>query len=131
MPDSVSNSAGIWAAMLTMSPVILFMPAVVPLPVETIVILSTLASGAASARTISGKAGDQFVDDGGLVVFLIRFGFHVHGPGFGFTFLEDDLGFGFTLRARIADACPSASIVSAASRLRPAFRCGVSRFPPV
>ena len=45
------------------------------------------------------QAGDQFVDDGGLVVFLIRFGFDVHGPRFGFAFLEDDLGFGFALSA--------------------------------
>ena len=54
MPESVSNSAGICAAISVMSPVILFMPAVAPLPVETMVILSTLASGAASARTTSG-----------------------------------------------------------------------------
>jgi len=33
IPDNVSNKAGICAAMLTMSPVTLFMPAEVPLPV--------------------------------------------------------------------------------------------------
>ena len=42
------------AAMEAMSPVILLIPALSPLPVETIVILSTLASGEASARTTSG-----------------------------------------------------------------------------
>src|SRR5258707_2349321 len=55
IPESDSNNAGTCAAMAAMSPVILLAPAVVPLPVETIVILSTLASGAAMARTISGK----------------------------------------------------------------------------
>src|SRR5439155_17321928 len=45
MPDSVSNSAGTCAAILVMSPVTLLMPAASPFPVETIVILSTFASG--------------------------------------------------------------------------------------
>src|SRR6266571_7274732 len=54
IPDKVSNSAGIWAAIAARSPVILLMPAESPLPVDTIVILSTLASGEASARTTSG-----------------------------------------------------------------------------
>ena len=49
MPESVSNSAGTCAAILVRSPVILFIPVASPLPVETTVILSTLASGAASA----------------------------------------------------------------------------------
>jgi len=40
---------------LVRSPVILFIPVASPLPVETTVILSTLARGAASARTTSGK----------------------------------------------------------------------------
>src|SRR5271165_6782411 len=55
MPESASNSAGTCAAMVVMSPVILFIPAVSPLPVETMVILSTLASGAARAFTMSGN----------------------------------------------------------------------------
>jgi len=55
IPDKVSNSAGICAAMLTMSPVILLMPAVPPLPVETTVILSTFDSGDANALTTSGR----------------------------------------------------------------------------
>src|SRR5712664_2174268 len=45
------------------------------------------------------QSGDEFVEHGGLVVFLEGFRLHVHGFGFGFTLLEDDLGFGFTLRA--------------------------------
>src|SRR6266478_3736289 len=44
------------------------------------------------------QAGDELVDDGGLVVFLVGLGLNVHGAGFGFALLEDDLGFGFTLR---------------------------------
>src|SRR5713101_5619050 len=59
MPDNVSNNAGICAAMVVMSPVILCMPAALPLPVETMVILSTLASGAARARTISGMLANS------------------------------------------------------------------------
>src|ERR1035441_4883402 len=55
MPESASNNAGTCAAMVVMSPVILFIPAVSPLPVETMVILSTLASGAARALTISAE----------------------------------------------------------------------------
>src|SRR5438552_9843653 len=54
MPDSVSNNAGTCAAILVISPVILFIPDASPLPVETIVILSTFASGLASAFTTSG-----------------------------------------------------------------------------
>src|SRR5215470_3399933 len=55
MPESVSNSAGTCAAIFAMSPVILFIPAASPLPVEITVILSTFASGLASALTTSGK----------------------------------------------------------------------------
>src|SRR5271157_1633933 len=55
MPESVSNSAGTCAAILVMSPVILFIPAASPLPVDTMVILSTFANGEASALTTSGK----------------------------------------------------------------------------
>src|SRR5205085_2736519 len=55
MPDSASNSAGTCAAILAMSPVILFTPAAEPSPVETIVILSICESGADIARTISGS----------------------------------------------------------------------------
>ncbi len=99
MPESVSNSAGICAAICVMSPVILCMPAESPLPVETMVILSTFASGAARARTTSGSPVMQLVDHRGLVPFLIGLGLHVHGLGFGFAFLQDDFGFGFTLRA--------------------------------
>ena len=76
-----------------------------PLPVDTMVILSTLASGAASARTISGMLRDQLVDDGGLVELLVGLGLHVHGLGFGFALLEDDLGFGFALRADGRGVC--------------------------
>ena len=54
MPERASNSAGAWAAILAMSAVSLFMPAESPSPVETMVILSTFARGAARARTISG-----------------------------------------------------------------------------
>ncbi len=43
--------------------------------------------------------GDQLVDDRSLVELLVGLGLHVHGAGFGVAFLEDDLGFGFTLRA--------------------------------
>src|SRR6266567_3489018 len=54
MPESVSKSAGTCAAILVMSPVILFIPDASPFPVETMVILSTLANGLASALTTSG-----------------------------------------------------------------------------
>src|SRR5262249_54012689 len=54
MPERDSNNAGTCAAICAMSPVILLAPAVEPLPVETMVILSTLASGWAMARTTSG-----------------------------------------------------------------------------
>src|ERR1043166_2575010 len=54
IPDSASNSAGTCAAIAVMSPVILCAPAVLASPVDTTVILSMLASGAASALTISG-----------------------------------------------------------------------------
>src|SRR6202011_6413768 len=47
MPESASNSAGTCAAILVMSPVSLYAPAASPLPVETIVTLSTLLSGSA------------------------------------------------------------------------------------
>src|SRR5215469_2330011 len=59
IPESVSNNAGICAAILVMSPVILFIPAASPFPVETIVILSTFASGAASAFTTSGMLANN------------------------------------------------------------------------
>jgi hypothetical protein len=42
-----------------MSPVILFIPEASPFPVETIVILSTFASGLASAFTISGMVANN------------------------------------------------------------------------
>src|SRR2546427_1565107 len=45
------------------------------------------------------ESGDEFVEHGGLVVLLEGFRLDVHGLGFGFAFLEDDFGFGFTLRA--------------------------------
>src|SRR5258706_408002 len=55
MPLNASNSAGTCAAIFAMSPVILLMPAESPLPVDTMVILSTCESGALIARTISGS----------------------------------------------------------------------------
>ena len=55
MPLSASKSAGTCAAILAMSPVILFTPAASPLPVETMVILSICESGADIARTTSGS----------------------------------------------------------------------------
>src|SRR5260370_35613370 len=42
MPLRASNNAGTCAAILVMSPVILFTPALLSLPVDTMVILSTL-----------------------------------------------------------------------------------------
>src|SRR5271168_2485998 len=54
-----------------------------------------LGQGAHDVR----HTGEEFVHDGGLVVFLESFGLDVHGLGFGFALLEDDFGFGFTLRA--------------------------------
>src|SRR5881227_2276754 len=59
MPESVSNRAGTCAAIFAMSPVILFIPAASPFPVETIVILSTFANGAANAFTISGMLANS------------------------------------------------------------------------
>ena len=82
-----------------MSPVILFMPAESPLPVETIVILSTLRQRRGQRPHDLRHAGDQLVDDRRLVELLVGLGLHVHRLGFGFALLEDDLGFGFALRA--------------------------------
>ncbi|MGH9536663.1 MAG: hypothetical protein ACRD3H_01995, partial [Terriglobales bacterium] len=76
----------------------MFIPDASLLPVETIVILSTLASGLARARNFR-HPGKQLVDDRSLVVLLVGLGFHVHGFGLGLAFLEDDLGFGFALSA--------------------------------
>src|ERR1700730_18342680 len=45
------------------------------------------------------QAGDQFVDHGGLVVFLVGFRLDVHRLGFRLALFEDDFGFGFALRA--------------------------------
>src|SRR5260370_28144492 len=45
------------------------------------------------------ESADEFVEDGSLVVLLEGFGLDVHGAGFRITLLEDDFGFGFTLRA--------------------------------
>src|SRR5437660_4143604 len=98
MPVSVSNNAGTWAAILVMSPVILFNPAASPLPVETTVILSTFATGLANAPHYLRQAGEQLVNHCGLVVLLISLGFDVHGLGFRFTFLENDLGLCLALR---------------------------------
>src|SRR5277367_6588396 len=53
-----------------------------------------LGQGAHDVR----HAGEEFVHDGGLVVFLEGFGLDVHGFGFRFALLEDDFGFGFALR---------------------------------
>ncbi len=91
-----------------------------PLPVETIVILSTLASGDGESPHDLRHIGDQLVDHRGLVVFLVGFGLHVHGLGFGLAFLEDDLGFGFALRAD-GGRRPSASAIQRAFRLRQRF----------
>src|SRR5947207_15705147 len=54
MPDSVSKSAGTCAAILVMSPVILFITDASPFPLDTMVILSTLANRLTSALTTSG-----------------------------------------------------------------------------
>src|SRR6516164_527945 len=53
IPLNASNKAGTCAAIFVISPVILFTPAAPSPPVETTVILSTLASGSAIARTTS------------------------------------------------------------------------------
>src|SRR6516165_8353861 len=45
------------------------------------------------------ETGEELVDDGGLVVFLEGFRLDVHRTGLGVALLEDDFGFGFTLRA--------------------------------
>src|SRR5258708_5780247 len=42
---------------------------------------------------------EQTVNHRRLVVFLISLGFHVHGLGFSFAFLEDNLGLSLALRA--------------------------------
>src|SRR5206468_7977643 len=55
MPESASKRAGTCAAILVTSPVSLYAPAASPLPVETMVTFSTLLSGSARARTISGS----------------------------------------------------------------------------
>ena len=94
IPESASKSAGTCAAIFVMSPVILCTPAASPSPVETMVILSTLLQRRRERAHDLGQAGDQLVDDGGLVVLLERLGLDVHGPGFGVAFLEDDVRFG-------------------------------------
>ena len=56
-PVSASRMAGVCASMLTMSAVTRLAPRLpfAPEPVETMLILSTLESGSAIARTISGR----------------------------------------------------------------------------
>src|SRR6267378_4035436 len=44
------------------------------------------------------QSSDEFVEHGGLVVLLEGLRLDVHGFGFGFALLEDDLRFGFALR---------------------------------
>src|SRR6202521_2896705 len=58
-----------------------------------------LAERLAESAHHFGQSGDEFVEHGGLVVFLEGLRLDVHGLGFGFTLLEDDLRLGFTLRA--------------------------------
>ena len=60
---------------------------------------STLASGAAKRADDFRHGGDQLVEDRGLIELLVGLRLHVHGARFGVALLEDDLGFGFTLRA--------------------------------
>ena len=73
-------------------------------------ILSTLFSGLAIALTTSGKPVINLSIDRGLVVLLVGFGLHIHRLRFGIALLEDDLGFGFTLRAN-RRRWPSASAI--------------------
>src|SRR6267378_4182899 len=58
-----------------------------------------LAERLAESAHYFRQSGDEFVEHGGLVVFLEGLRLDVHGLGFGFALLEDDLGFGFALRA--------------------------------
>src|SRR5208282_3894832 len=58
-----------------------------------------LAEGFGESANHFRQARDEFIGNGGLVVFLEGLGLHVHGTGLGFTLLEDDFGFRFTLRA--------------------------------
>src|SRR2546427_1370577 len=58
-----------------------------------------LAERLAEAAHHFRESGGEFVEHGGLVIFLEGLRFDVHGLGFSFAFLEDDLGFRFTLRA--------------------------------
>ena len=99
MPESVSNSAGTCAAILVMSPVILFMPGGIAVAGGNDGDLVDVGQRRGQRAHHFRHAGDQLVDDRRLVVFLVGLGLHVHGLGFGFALLEDDLGFGFALRA--------------------------------
>ena len=99
MPLSASKSAGTWAAIFVMSPVILLTPAA-PLVAcrhdgDFVHFGKRLGHGANHI----GHVGEQLVHHRGLVPSLVGFGFHVHGLGFGLALLEDDGGFSFTLRA--------------------------------
>src|SRR5579872_1210192 len=51
-----------------------------------------------------GQLRDELIYDSGLVVLLIGLGLDVHGLGFGFAFLEDDLSFRLALRTDGAGA---------------------------
>ncbi len=100
MPDSDSNRAGNWAAILVISPVILCMPAVPDIACRDDGDLVDIGQRRSESADHFGQAGDEFIDHGGLVPFLIGFRFHVHRLCFGFTFAENDIGVGFTLHAR-------------------------------
>ena len=54
IPESVSNNAGICAAIAATSPVILLMPAALPLPVDKITIVSTGNGNSAGMNKITG-----------------------------------------------------------------------------
>ncbi len=58
------------------------------MPVETTVMRSTLASGAASARTTSGMVVISLSTDRRLVELLVGLGLHVHGAASASPFLK-------------------------------------------
>src|SRR6185503_13828515 len=109
VPESASNSAGTCAAISVMSPVSLCMPLELPLPVETMVILSTLLSGAAMACMISGSEVSSLSMTAAWLYSWNASAFTFIARASASPFLKM-MSASASPRMRVADAAPSASI---------------------
>jgi len=82
----------------------------------------------ASALTISGMEVKSLSINRRLVIFLERFGFHVHRLGFGPRPFLKMISASASPFARMADAWPSASAVRRCFSAAAGFRCVAARF---